>query len=117
MHDDGNHTSMIDFSRIHILRGRVKTRDYILQQMQQYQLMALISNVCSQSYYKYKFMNRVSIKHLDIYTPLLSNMISGLKQCEFNTIKSSSDIVLFGDNITTSETYQTLLDILDEKCQ
>jgi hypothetical protein len=118
-HDDGNHTSMIDFSRVQILHGR--TRDYIvqIQQVQQYQLMALISNVCSQQKAKYRVINRVGVSHLGIYTqntPLLSNMISDLKQCEFNNIKSSSNIVLFGDNITTSETYQTLLDLLDEKC-
>jgi hypothetical protein len=118
-HDDGNHTSMIDFGRVHILRGWNKTDDYILQQVQQYQLMTLISNVCSQNYAKYKVINRVKISLLDEYThtQLISNMISELKHCEFNTIKSSSNIVLFGDNITTSETYQNLLDILDEKCQ
>jgi hypothetical protein len=106
---------MIDFSRVKILHER--TRDYILQQVQQYQLMTLISNVCSQNNAKYKLYNQVEVKHLDIYTPLLSNMISDLKQCEFNSIKSLSNKVLFGDNITTSETYQTLLNILDAKCQ
>ena len=118
-HDNGNHTSMIDFNRVSILRGWNKSDDYILQQVQQFQLMTLISNVCSQNYGKYKIMNRVKVSLLDEYTDtqLMSNMTSELKQCEFNTIKSSSNIVLFGDNITTSETYQTLLDILDEKCQ
>jgi hypothetical protein len=115
---NGKHISMIDFSRVDILRGWHYARDQIvqIQQIQQYQLMALISNVCSQNYDKYRVMNRVEVSHLDIYTPLLSNMISDLKQCEFNTIKSSN-IVLFGDSITTSETYQTLLELLDEKCQ
>jgi hypothetical protein len=112
---------MIDFSRIDNLRDRHKARNHIvqIQQVQQYQLMALIGNVCSQNYDKYRVMNRVSVKHLVTYTPLLSSMISDLKLCEFNNMKpsSSSNIALFGDNITTSETYQTLLDLLDEKCQ
>ncbi|OEU08923.1 hypothetical protein FRACYDRAFT_249266 [Fragilariopsis cylindrus CCMP1102] len=77
-----------------------------MYRVQQFQLMTLISNVCSQNYGKYKIMNRVKVSLLDEYTDtqLMSNMTSELKQ------------FLFGDNITTSETYQTLLDILDEKC-
>jgi hypothetical protein len=115
LHDDGMHTSMIDFGRVDILRGWNKTDENILQKVQFFQLMTFISNVCSQNYDKYKVINRIKVSLFDEYKQLNSNMTSELKKCEFNAIKSSS--ILFGDNITTSETYQTLLDILDEKCQ
>jgi hypothetical protein len=108
---------MIDFTWVSFLRGRARNHIVQIQQVQQYQLMALIGNVCSQNNAKYKLYNQVLVSHLDMYIPLLSNMISDLKLCEFNNIKSSSNIALFGDNITTSETYQTLLDLLDEKCR
>jgi hypothetical protein len=106
---------MIDFGRVDILRGWNKTDENILQKVQFFQLMTFISNVCSQNYDKYKVINRIKVSLFDEYKQLNSNMTSELKKCEFNAIKSSS--ILFGDNITTSETYQTLLDILDEKCQ
>ena len=102
-HYDANRVSLIDFNRAE-LSGNNKRL-----QIQQFQLMSLICNVCAQEKEKFEVPNRVSSSNIDELLEKLTslNWTLGLEQCEFEN-HSSPTTSLFWKESSTEQIYHTL---------